>query len=153
MTARDLQVKRKQWLLGKSLDTFCPMGPWAVTADEVDLSDTTIRCWINGELRQEANTRDLILTFPKRNHIDDLKGLTLHSGDIIATETPAGVGIGFDPPRYLVPGDQVRIEVGGIRVLENPISWAGPGTHARVRTAFGTGFPILGIEEPVEGVV
>ena len=58
MTARDLQGRHSQWLIGKSQDTFCPMGPWAVTRDEIDLADTAIRCWVNGELRQNAKTRD-----------------------------------------------------------------------------------------------
>ena len=64
VTARDLQGRHSQWLIGKSQDTFCPMGPWAVTRDEIDLADTQIRCWINGELRQNANTRDLIFDVP-----------------------------------------------------------------------------------------
>ncbi len=120
MTARDLQGKHKQWLIGKSQDTFCPMGPWAVTADEVDLADTPIRCWVNGELRQNANTRDLIFDIPTL--IETISaGITLLPGDIIATGTPAGVGIGFNPPRYLQAGDVVRIEIGGIGVLENPV--------------------------------
>jgi 2-keto-4-pentenoate hydratase/2-oxohepta-3-ene-1,7-dioic acid hydratase in catechol pathway len=121
MTARDLQARHKQWFLGKSLDTFCPMGPWAVTADELDLSNTTIKCWVNGELRQEANTKDLIFDVPEIISTIS-KGFTLLPGDIIATGTPAGVGIGFDPPKYLVPADRVRIEVVGIGVLENPLS-------------------------------
>src|SRR5260370_13218105 len=64
VTARDLQGRYSQWLIGKSQDTFCPMGPWAVTRDEIDLSDTKIQCWINGELRQDPNTRDLIFDIP-----------------------------------------------------------------------------------------
>ncbi len=80
-----------------------------------------MRCWVNGELRQDANTRDLIFDVPSL--IETLsRGLTLLPGDIIATGTPAGVGIGFDPPRYLNPGDTVRIEIGGIGTLENPVA-------------------------------
>jgi 2-keto-4-pentenoate hydratase/2-oxohepta-3-ene-1,7-dioic acid hydratase in catechol pathway len=120
VTARDLQARHKQWLIGKSQDSFCPMGPCAVTADEIDLADTSVRCWVNGELRQSANTRDLIFDLPTL--IETLSaGITLLPGDLIATGTPAGVGIGFDPPRYLEPGDKVRIEIGGIGRIENEV--------------------------------
>jgi 2-keto-4-pentenoate hydratase/2-oxohepta-3-ene-1,7-dioic acid hydratase in catechol pathway len=118
VTARDLQGLYSQWLIGKSQDTFCPMGPWAVTRDEIDLSDTKIQCWINGELRQDANTRDLIFDIP--TIIATISaGVTLMPGDIIASGTPAGVGIGFKPPKYLVPGDVARIEIAGIGMLQN----------------------------------
>jgi 2-keto-4-pentenoate hydratase/2-oxohepta-3-ene-1,7-dioic acid hydratase in catechol pathway len=118
VTARDLQGLYSQWLIGKSQDTFCPMGPWAATRDEIDLRDTTIQCWINGELRQDANTRDLIFDVP--TIIATISaGVTLMPGDIIASGTPAGVGVGFKPPRYVVPGDVARIEIAGIGVLEN----------------------------------
>src|SRR5580698_3351770 len=118
VTARDLQGLYSQWLIGKSQDTFCPMGPWAVTRDEIDLSDTNIQCWINGELRQDANTRDLIFDIP--TIIATISaGVTLVPGDVIASGTPAGVGIGFKPPKYVVPGDVARIEIAGIGVLQN----------------------------------
>jgi 2-keto-4-pentenoate hydratase/2-oxohepta-3-ene-1,7-dioic acid hydratase in catechol pathway len=118
VTARDLQGRYSQWLIGKSQDTFCPMGPWAATRDELDLGDVRIQCWINGELRQDANTRDLIFDVP--TIIATISaGVTLVPGDVIATGTPAGVGIGFKPPRYLVPGDVARIDIVGIGVLEN----------------------------------
>jgi 2-keto-4-pentenoate hydratase/2-oxohepta-3-ene-1,7-dioic acid hydratase in catechol pathway len=121
VTARDLQGRHKQWLIGKSQDSFCPMGPWLASAEEIDLADTAVRCWVNGELRQEANTRALIFDVPTL--IETLsRGLTLLPGDIIATGTPAGVGIGFNPPKYLRPGDVVRIEIAGIGVLENPVA-------------------------------
>ena len=121
VTARDLQGRHKQWLIGKSQDSFCPMGPWLVSADEIDLADAAVRCWVNGELRQDANTRALIFDVPTL--IETIsKGLTLAPGDIIATGTPAGVGIGFNPPKYLRPGDRVRIEIAGIGVLENPVA-------------------------------
>ena len=121
VTARDLQGRHKQWLIGKSQDSFCPMGPWLVSADEIDLADTSVRCWVNGELRQDANTKALIFDVPTL--IETLsKGLTLLPGDIIATGTPAGVGIGFNPPKYLRAGDVVRIEIAGIGVLENPVA-------------------------------
>jgi 2-keto-4-pentenoate hydratase/2-oxohepta-3-ene-1,7-dioic acid hydratase in catechol pathway len=123
VTARDLQGLYSQWLIGKSQDTFCPMGPWAVTRDEIDLKDTKIQCWINGELRQSANTRDLIFDVPAI--IETISaGVRLIPGDVIATGTPAGVGIGFKPPKYLVSGDVARIEISGIGILENEFSEA-----------------------------
>ena len=120
MTARDLQAHHKQWLIGKSLDTFCPMGPWLVTADGVDPESLNLRCWVNDELRQEANTADLIFDIP--TIIEALSaGITLHPGDVIATGTPAGVGIGFTPPRYLAPGDRITIEIDGLGRLSNAL--------------------------------
>jgi 2-keto-4-pentenoate hydratase/2-oxohepta-3-ene-1,7-dioic acid hydratase in catechol pathway len=120
VTARDLQRRHRQWLIGKSLDTFGPMGPSLVSADEVDGTDTRVRCWVNAELRQDARTRDLIFGIPELIAAIS-NGLTLQPGDIIATGTPSGVGIGFQPPRYLKRGDIVRIEIDGIGVLENPV--------------------------------
>jgi len=120
VTARDVQNRLKQWHVGKSFDTFCPMGPWAVTADEIDLSDTVLKTWVNGELRQNANTRDLIFDVPDIVAVLSA-GITLYPGDIIATGTPAGVGIGFKPPRYLKGGDTVAIEIDGLGRLENPV--------------------------------
>ncbi len=118
VTARDLQGKYSQWLIGKSQDTFCPMGPFAVTADEVDLSTAAVRCFVNGEKRQDQVVRDLIFDIPTL--IATLsEGITLNPGDIIATGTPAGVGIGYTPPIYLKDGDVVRIEIDGIGTLEN----------------------------------
>jgi 2-keto-4-pentenoate hydratase/2-oxohepta-3-ene-1,7-dioic acid hydratase in catechol pathway len=120
VTARDLQARYSQWLIGKSQDTFCPMGPWAVTKDELDLATAGIRCFVNGELRQ--NSRLSLLIFDIPTIIATLsEGLTLYPGDIIATGTPAGVGIGFDPPKYLKGGDVVRVEIDGIGALENPV--------------------------------
>jgi 2-keto-4-pentenoate hydratase/2-oxohepta-3-ene-1,7-dioic acid hydratase in catechol pathway len=120
VTARDLQGRHSQWLIAKSQDTFCPMGPWAVTRDEIDISDTAIRCFVNGEIRQSSNTS--LLIFDIASIIATISaGVTLRTGDIIATGTPAGVGIGFDPPRYLKGGDVVRIEIDGIGVLENRV--------------------------------
>lgn len=120
VTARDVQGRHKQWLLGKSFDSFCPMGPWLVSADALDPADTDLRCWVNGELRQSANTRDFIFDIPAV--IEAISaGITLLPGDLIATGTPAGVGIGFDPPRYLKDGDVVRIEIENIGVLENRV--------------------------------
>jgi len=123
VTARDWQQRHKQWLMGKSFDTFCPMGPWLVSADEVDGADTRVRCWVNDELRQDARTSDLIFDIPTL--IETISaGITLYPGDVIATGTPVGVGIGFKPPKYLQPGDRVRIEIDGIGVLENPVTAA-----------------------------
>jgi 2-keto-4-pentenoate hydratase/2-oxohepta-3-ene-1,7-dioic acid hydratase in catechol pathway len=120
VTARDLQARYSQWLIAKSQDTFCPMGPWAVTKDEVDLATAGIRCFVNGERRQDSRLALLIFDVP--TIIATLsEGITLQPGDIIATGTPAGVGIGFDPPKYLQPGDTVRVEIDGIGVLENRI--------------------------------
>ncbi len=120
VTARDLQGRHSQWLVGKSQDSFCPMGPTAVTADEIDLADTQVRCWVNRELRQDANTALLIFDVPTL--IETISaGITLLPGDVIATGTPAGVGIGFDPPRYLSPGDEVTMEIAPIGRLTNPV--------------------------------
>ena len=118
VTARDRQRNHKQWFLGKGLDTFCPMGPWITTADELDATDLTVKCWVNGELRQDGNTRDLIFDIPTLVSTISA-GLTLQPGDIIATGTPAGVGIGFNPPRFLKAGDEVSISISGIGTLSN----------------------------------
>mgnify|MGYP001593669249 CR=1 FL=1 len=120
VTARDWQGRHKQWFLGKSFDTFCPMGPWIVTADELDIGDLNVRCWVNDELRQNANTRDLIFDVP--TIIEAISaGITLFPGDVIATGTPAGVGVGFVPPKFLKPGDRVRIDISGIGTLTNTV--------------------------------
>jgi 2-keto-4-pentenoate hydratase/2-oxohepta-3-ene-1,7-dioic acid hydratase in catechol pathway len=118
VTARDVQMRHVQWHLGKSFDTFCPMGPWIVTADAIDATDTRVRCWVNDELRQDARTADLIFDLPTLIETCS-RGITLLPGDVIATGTPAGVGMGFDPPRWLRAGDVVRIEIDGIGTLEN----------------------------------
>ena len=118
VTARDRQKNHKQWFLGKALDTFCPMGPWITTADEVDDRDIDILTTVNGETRQSANTRDLIFDVPTLVSTISA-GLTLQPGDVIATGTPAGVGIGFDPPRFLTSGDVVTISMSGLGVLSN----------------------------------
>jgi 2-keto-4-pentenoate hydratase/2-oxohepta-3-ene-1,7-dioic acid hydratase in catechol pathway len=120
VTARDWQGRHKQWFLGKSFDTFCPMGPWIVTADEIDVTDLRVRAWVNDELRQDANTRDLIFDVPTL--IETISaGITLYPGDVIATGTPVGVGIGFNPPRYLRRGDRVRIEISRIGSITNTV--------------------------------
>lgn len=120
VTARDWQQRHGQWFLGKSFDTFCPMGPILVTADELDPSALDIRCWVNDELRQQANTRDLIFDIPTLIATISA-GITLQPGDIIATGTPEGVGAGFDPPRFLRRGNEVAIEIQGIGRLVNDV--------------------------------
>jgi 2-keto-4-pentenoate hydratase/2-oxohepta-3-ene-1,7-dioic acid hydratase in catechol pathway len=118
VTARDVQMRHGQWDLGKSFDTFCPMGPCIVTADELNGQDTRVRCWVNGELRQDARTTDLIFDIPSLIETCS-RGITLYPGDVIATGTPAGVGMGLVPPRWLQHGDVVRIEIDGIGSIEN----------------------------------
>ncbi len=122
VTARNLQQLHKQWFLGKSLDGFCPMGPCFITSDEIeDVTSLNIATWVNGELRQQGCVKDLIFDIP--TIIETVSSLlTLIPGDIIATGTPAGVGIGFTPPKFLQPGDKVVIEIDHIGVLENPVT-------------------------------
>lgn len=118
VTARDVQMRHSQWDLGKSFDTFCPMGPWIVTADELDGTNTRVRGWVNGQLRQDARTTDLI--FDIATLIETCsRGITLYPGDVIATGTPSGVGMGLNPPQYLKAGDVVRVEIDGIGAIEN----------------------------------
>jgi 2-keto-4-pentenoate hydratase/2-oxohepta-3-ene-1,7-dioic acid hydratase in catechol pathway len=134
VTARDLQGRHKQWFLGKSMDTFAPMGPWAVTADEVDLATAGIRCWVNGELRQNAKIADLIFDIPTL--IETISaGITLLPGDIIATGTPAGVGYRREPPVFLEPGDVVEVEIAGLGTLVNPVIGAQERPSAGTRGA------------------
>jgi 2-keto-4-pentenoate hydratase/2-oxohepta-3-ene-1,7-dioic acid hydratase in catechol pathway len=122
VTARDVQMRHAQWDLGKSFDTFCPMGPWIVTADDLHAADTRVRCWVTphggtAELRQDARTTDLIFDLPTLIETCS-RGITLLPGDLIATGSPAGVGMGMTPPRWLGHGDVVRIEVEGLGVLQ-----------------------------------
>jgi 2-keto-4-pentenoate hydratase/2-oxohepta-3-ene-1,7-dioic acid hydratase in catechol pathway len=121
VTARDLQSKHKQFFIGKSLDTTCPMGPWIVHKSLVeDPNRLHIETRVNGEVRQSSNTDKFI--FPVEKIIAVLSaGMTLEPGDIIATGTPAGVGKGFNPPKFLMPGDQVEIYVENIGTLKNTI--------------------------------
>lgn len=120
VTARDLQKDHKQWFLGKSLDTHAPMGPWAVTRDEVGDGPLDLLCTVNGETRQKATTADLIFDIP--TIIETISaGITLQPGDIIATGTPVGVGIGFTPPRFLTTGDVVEISISKLGTLSNRI--------------------------------
>ncbi|WP_342132937.1 fumarylacetoacetate hydrolase family protein [Hydrogenophaga sp. OTU3427] len=118
VTARDVQMRHQQWDMGKSFDTFCPTGPWAVTADELDGRKTRVRCWVNGELRQDGPTENMIFDIPTL--IETIsRGITLFPGDMIATGTPAGVGMGMKPARYLKSGDVVRVEIDGLGAIEN----------------------------------
>lgn len=121
VTARDLQKKHVQWFVGKSPDTFCPMGPWITTIDELpDIRASWMRTTVNGELRQEAPIEALI--FDVESLIVTLSEvMTLEPGDLIATGTGKGVGIGFDPPKYLATGDVVEISIDGIGTLRNPV--------------------------------
>lgn len=121
VSARNLQKAHKQFYFGKSLDTHTTMGPWIVTRDELPgAPELDIRCFINGEKRQDSNTRYMI--FGVAEVIAELsQGMTLKAGTIIAMGTPAGVGMGFEPPKYLSCGEVVRCEIDGIGVLENPV--------------------------------
>jgi 2-keto-4-pentenoate hydratase/2-oxohepta-3-ene-1,7-dioic acid hydratase in catechol pathway len=121
VSARDYQNLTSQWTIGKSFDTFAPMGPALVTADEVaDPQNLNLRVTIGGEQLQSANTRDMI--FPVARLIATISAvMTLEPGDVIATGTPAGIGAARTPPRWLRPGDVVRVEIEGIGVLENPV--------------------------------
>ena len=121
VTSRILQTRHQQWFLGKSLDGFCPMGPALVTADAVpDVSQLRLQTWVNGERRQDARIADLIFDIPTL--IETLaRSITLEPGDVIATGTPAGVGMGYSPPRYLKQGDRVTIGIEPIGLLENPV--------------------------------
>jgi 2-keto-4-pentenoate hydratase/2-oxohepta-3-ene-1,7-dioic acid hydratase in catechol pathway len=121
-TARTLQNRHKQWFLGKSLDGYCPMGPAIVTADEIkDVGQMRLLTEVNGELRQDAYVSQLIFDIPAL--IETLsRVMTLEPGDLIATGTCAGVGIGFNPPKFLKKGDVVKITIEPIGTLENPVA-------------------------------
>ncbi len=121
LSARNLQTAHKQFYFGKSLDTHTAMGPWIVTRDEFAWEpELGIRCFINGEKRQDSNTRYEI--YGAAHVIAELSaGMTLKAGTIIAMGTPAGVGMGFTPPKYLSRGDVIRCEIDGIGVLENTV--------------------------------
>ena len=121
LTARAVQQRHKQWFLGKSLDGFCPVGPWLVTRDEFGVpAEQELATYVNDERRQYAKLRDMIFDVP--TFIETVTAyVTLEAGDLLATGTPAGVGIGFDPPRSLQPGDVVRVSISGIGELTNPV--------------------------------
>ena len=121
VSVRDWQLKTSQFCLGKSFDTHCPIGPWIVTPDELgDPHDLGIRCIVNGEVRQNSNTRHLVFDcYAQLAHLSE--AMTLEPGDLILTGTPGGVGAACKPPRWLVPGDVVRIEIDGIGHIENRV--------------------------------
>ena len=121
VSARDFQMATSQWMIGKTFDTFCPMGPAIVSADEIeDPHNLRISLTINGETLQDSNTKNLIFGVPKL--IAYLSGVfTLEPGDIISTGTPAGVGFARKPPRWLRPGDEVSVTVAGVGTLVNPV--------------------------------
>mgnify|MGYP001125366077 FL=1 len=124
VSARNLQTRHKQWYFGKSLDDFTPMGPCIISAETVGaMPELGIRCYVNGEKRQDSNTRMMIFDIPYI--IEELSaGMTLKAGTIIATGTPSGVALGMEPSvqKYLESGDVVRCEIDGIGVLENTIA-------------------------------
>jgi len=121
VTARDYQRATSQWLMGKTFDTFAPIGPWIVTADEIaDPHDLDIQMEVNGEILQDSNTRELIFKIP--DLVAFLSSVfTLEPGDIVSTGTPAGVGFARKPPRYLHPGDQMTVRMPAIGELQNPV--------------------------------
>lgn len=132
ITARDLQRRQDQWFKGKAIDDGCPMGPEIVTADDLpavhgpEAPGITVGTWVNGEHRQDGNTRDLIFPIPKL--IEELSlGMTLEPGDIIMTGTPSGVGYAMEPPQFLTAGDEVVLRIEGIGELRTPIVGAAGG--------------------------
>ena len=121
VTSRRLQKRHQQWFMGKSIDSFCPMGPCILTHQSISEPEKfRIQTRVNGELRQDGVVSDMIFSIPKL--VSTLaKTITLLPGDIIATGTPAGVGMGMNPPKYLNTGDQVSITINGIGTLTNPV--------------------------------
>ncbi len=121
VSARDYQMATSQWTIGKTFDTFAPMGPWLVSADEIaDPHELPIRCTINGDVLQSSNTRELIFKIPEL--VEYLSSVfTLEAGDVVATGTPPGVGMARKPPRWLADGDDVVIAVEGLGELRNPV--------------------------------
>ncbi len=121
ITARDLQMRHKQFFKGKSLDGSCPMGPWVVTADEIaDPQNLALRLRVNGETKQDSNTSMMIFSISQCISVLSA-GMTLEPGDIIATGTPSGVGFSRNPPEFLKPGDVVEAEVEHIGVIRNTV--------------------------------
>jgi 2-keto-4-pentenoate hydratase/2-oxohepta-3-ene-1,7-dioic acid hydratase in catechol pathway len=121
VSARDYQRATTQWLMGKTFDTFAPMGPWIVTADEIpDPHNVSVQLEINGETLQDGNTRELIFKIPAL--VEFLSSVfTLEPGDIVSTGTPAGVGVARKPQRFLRPGEEVIVKIAGIGELRNPV--------------------------------
>jgi acylpyruvate hydrolase len=122
VSARDLQKRELQWTRAKGADAFCPYGPWITTADEIpDPHALSLRTWVNGELRQNSSTSNLIFGVPELIAFIS-ETCTLQPGDLILTGTPSGVGMGLDPPRYLSSGDVVRIEIDRLGAIEHSIA-------------------------------
>ncbi len=120
VSARELQTRHQQWFMGKSLDGFTPIGPWIVERDDLPARGLYVRSYINGELRQNNTTDHMITDIPRA--IEQLsQGITLTAGTIISMGTPSGVGMGFTPPKWMVPGDVCRCEIECLGVLENPV--------------------------------
>jgi len=121
VSARSLQFRSAQWLLGKAIDTFLPLGPYLVTADEVpDPQALGIRCRVNDELRQDSNTREMVFGVAELVSFIS-RTITLEPGDLVVTGTPSGVGMAADPPRFLRAGDRMRVEIDGLGELDNTI--------------------------------
>ena len=122
VSARDLQRREPRWVRAKGADTFCPFGPWVTTADEIpNADDLRLRTWVNGELRQDSRTSDLV--FDCRTLVDFIaQTCTLVPGDLILTGTPSGVGVAFDPPKFLRSGDSIRIAIEGLGEIEHSVA-------------------------------
>jgi 2-keto-4-pentenoate hydratase/2-oxohepta-3-ene-1,7-dioic acid hydratase in catechol pathway len=121
VTIRDWQLRVPTWTMGKSFDTHGPIGPWITTADEIgDPHSLRLRTFVNGELRQDSNTKQLIFDcYALVEHLS--QGFTLEAGDVIATGTPGGVGIAMKPPKLLAVGDRMRVEIEGLGALDNEV--------------------------------
>ncbi len=121
VTARDVQRSDKQWIRGKAADTYCPLGPVVVTADEIpDPQQLPVGCRVNGEVRQASHTREMI--FPVARLLSFIsRAITLEPGDVVLTGTPDGVGVYREPKVFLQPGDRVEVEIGDFGVLDNPV--------------------------------
>jgi 2-keto-4-pentenoate hydratase/2-oxohepta-3-ene-1,7-dioic acid hydratase in catechol pathway len=126
VSVRDWQLRTSQFILGKSFDTHAPFGPWIVTSDEGAPTDRAIGCWVNGERRQHSRTSQLIFDCAAQvAHLS--QAMTLEPGDVIFTGTPGGVGGAAKPPRWLQPGDRVRVEIEGLGAIENEVVDERPG--------------------------
>ena len=130
VSVRDWQRASPQWSMGKSFDTHCPIGPWLTLTDEIDADSLRLRTWVNGDLRQDSNTSNLL--FSASELIAFLsQACTLEPGDVILTGTPSGVGGAMAPPVYLAPGDEVRVEIEGLGAIVNEVIDE-PGETARI---------------------
>jgi 2-keto-4-pentenoate hydratase/2-oxohepta-3-ene-1,7-dioic acid hydratase in catechol pathway len=122
LSARDLQATEPQWTRAKAFDGSCPWGPWITTADAVpDPGNLRLRTWVNGDLRQDSSTSDLLFDIPQLVAFLS-ETFALQPGDLILTGTPVGVGMGQDPPQFLTSGDVVKIEIEGLGTIEHPVA-------------------------------